>query len=87
MSDSRFPPDSDRFPPDWDRFPPDWDRFPPGWDEARVQRLIAACDSLTDDEWVAEDEAAAAAPHQATVIVPTELLPEIRRLLASHKTA
>lgn len=62
-------------------------RFPPGWDEARVQRLIATCDSLTEDEWVADDEAASEAPHQATVTVPTELLPEIRRLLASHKTA
>ena len=80
MTDSRFSPGSNRFPPGWDR-------FPPGWDESRVQRLIAACDSLTEDEWVAEDEAAAEAPHQATVIVPTELLPEIRRLLASHKTA
>ena len=67
--------------------PPGCNRFPPGWDESRVRRLIAACDSLTDDEWVAEDEAAADAPHQATVTVPTELLPEIRRLLASHKTA
>jgi hypothetical protein len=32
--------------------------FPPGWDEDRVKRLIAHYDALTEDEQVAEDEAA-----------------------------
>ena len=61
-------------------------RFPAGWDDARVQRLIADLDARTDDEWVAADEAAAVDnPTQAVVTVPASLLPEIRRLLASHK--
>ena len=63
-------------------------RFPKGWDEQRVKKLIAELDARTDEEWVAADEAAAAsAEDQAVITVPTALLPEIRRLLASHKSA
>ena len=63
-------------------------RFPKGWDEKRVQQLIAELDSRTDEEWLAADEAAAAdGGDQAVITVPADLLPEIRRLLASHKTA
>lgn len=63
-------------------------RFPPGWDEQRVQRLLAEFDDRTEEEWVAADEAAAAeGDDQAVVTVPTALLPEVRRLLATHKPA
>jgi hypothetical protein len=49
-------------------------------------RLLAELDSRTDEEWVAADEAAAAeGGDQAVVTVPAARLPEIRRLLASHK--
>ena len=33
-------------------------RFPKGWDEQRVKRLIAELDARTDEEWIADDEAA-----------------------------
>jgi hypothetical protein len=63
-------------------------RFPKGWDEQRVKQLIAELDARTDEEWIAADEAATGVGDEHTVItVPTALLPEIRRLLASHKTA
>jgi hypothetical protein len=63
-------------------------RFPAGWDEQRVQRLLAELEARTEDELVAEDEAAAEPRRgQAVITVPDELLPEIRRLLAAHKTA
>jgi hypothetical protein len=63
-------------------------RFPKGWDEARVKQLIAELDARTDEEWIAADEAATAdGGDQAVITVPATLLPEIRRLLASHKTA
>lgn len=63
-------------------------RFPPGWDEQRVKRLIAELDARTDEEWIVADEAAAADEGDQTVItVPAALLPEIRRVLALHKTA
>ena len=63
-------------------------RFPKGWDASRVQRLIADLDARTDEEWIAADEAAAVdGDGQAVITVPAVLLPEIRRLLASHMTA
>ena len=63
-------------------------RFPAGWDERRVRELLAELDARTEEEWVAADEAAAAENEdQAVVTVPAALLPEIRKLLAAHKTA
>jgi hypothetical protein len=57
-------------------------RFPEGWDEQRVKRLIAELDACAADEAAAADDS-----DQAVITVPVTLLPEIRRLLASHKTA
>lgn len=63
-------------------------RFPAGWDEQRVRDLLAELEARSEEEWIAADEAAAAeSDDQAVVAVPTELLPEIRRLLAAHKSA
>jgi hypothetical protein len=45
-------------------------------------------DARTDEEWVAADEAAAVeGEEQAVITVPSVLLPEIRRLLASHQAS
>jgi hypothetical protein len=63
-------------------------QFPAGWDEQRVKRLLAELDARTDEQWVAADEAATAeGGEQAVITVPSVLLPEIRRLLASHQTS
>lgn len=63
-------------------------RFPAGWDEGRVRELLTELDARTEEEWIAADEAAAAENEEQTVVtVPTALLPEIRKLLAAHKTA
>lgn len=63
-------------------------KFPAGWDEQRVQRLLAELDARTDEEWVAADEAAAAEEGGQTVVtIPSALLPEVRKLLATHKSA
>jgi hypothetical protein len=61
---------------------------PAGWDEQRVRQLLAELDERTDEEWIAADEAGATeGGDQAIITVPVTLLPEIRRLLASTKTA
>jgi hypothetical protein len=63
-------------------------RFPKGWDEQPVKRVIAELDARSDEEWIAADEAAAAdGGDQAVITVPAKLLPEIRRLLAAHRSA
>ena len=63
-------------------------KFPPGWNADRVKRLIDHYEGLSEDEQVAEDEAAAReGTGQAVISVPEDLLPAIRQLLATHKTA
>jgi len=57
-------------------------KFPPGWDAERVRRLIAHYDAQDEDAQVAEDEAAQEAEGQATVIVPCDLVPAIRQMIA-----
>ena len=60
-------------------------KFPPGWDEERVRRVLAHYEQQTEDEAVAEDEAAFEDSTQTVIEVPKELLPAIRELIARHK--
>ena len=60
-------------------------RFPPGWDEERVRRVLAHYEEQSEDEAVAEDEAAFEEPNQTVMEVPTVLVPAIRELIAKHK--
>lgn len=54
-------------------------RFPPGWDGARVREVLDHYENQSEDEAVAEDEAAFAA---ATMMaVPPPLVPEVRDLI------
>jgi len=62
-------------------------RFPPGWDEERVRRLIARYESQTEDEAVAEDEAALEDASQTLIEVPNELVPAVRAMIAKHRKA
>ena len=62
----------------------DTQSLPRGWDEERVKRLIAHYESLTEEEQVAEDEAAVTEQKGQTVVtVPDTLLPAIRHMLAN----
>ena len=56
-------------------------KLPRGWDEKRVRRVLEHYENQTEDEAVAEDEAAFEAEGQTVMIVPTELVPAIRQLL------
>ena len=61
--------------------------FPPGWDEKRVERVLAHYSSQSEEEAVAEDEAAFDALGQTLMEVPTELVPAVRELIAKHTPA
>ena len=62
-------------------------QFPKGWDEKRVKDLIAYYDNQTDEEGAAEYEAGMAIEGQSMMLVPRELMPEIRKLIARHEKA
>ena len=62
-------------------------RFPPGWDEARVRDLIEHYESQTEDEAVAEDEAAFEDRPQTVMLIPNELVPAVRALLPASPDA
>jgi len=57
-------------------------KFPKGWDENRVRRVLDHYDMLTDEEAVAEDEAAWENPTETFMEIPNDLIPTIRELLA-----
>ena len=58
--------------------------FTPGWDEGRVRRLLQHYESQTEEEMVAEDEAAFEDPTQTVMEIPNELVPSVRALLSKH---
>ncbi|MHC4471549.1 MAG: hypothetical protein ACYS99_11355 [Planctomycetota bacterium] len=59
-------------------------RYPPGWDEERVRRVLAHYEEQSDEEAVAEDEAAYEVPEHTAMEVPVDLVPAVRKLLAKH---
>jgi hypothetical protein len=59
--------------------------YPPGWDEARVRRVLAHYEEQSEEEAVAEDEAAFEPITKTTIEVPIELLPTVRELIAKHQ--
>ena len=57
-------------------------KFPTGWDEKRVKRVLQHYESQSEDEAVAEDEAAYEDTNQTFMEIPNELVPVIRELIA-----
>jgi hypothetical protein len=56
-------------------------KYPVGWDEERVRKLAEHYDNQTEDEQAAEIEAALTEKNQTVMVVPTELVPEIIKLI------
>ena len=56
--------------------------FPAGWDEERVNKVLAHYENQTEEQAMAEDEAAWEDRSKTFIEVPTKLLPTIRELLA-----
>lgn len=59
--------------------------FPAGWDEERVRRVLEHYEGQSEEEAVAEDEAAYEDRTQTLIEVPVELVPDVRELIARHR--
>ena len=57
-------------------------KFSKGWDEARVKRVLDHYEYQTEDEAVAEDEAAWEDTSHTFIEVPNEFVPTLRELIA-----
>ena len=60
-------------------------RFPDGWDEARVKRVLEHYESQTEEEAVAEDEAAYESTTHTAMEIPVDLVPKVRELIAKRR--
>ena len=56
-------------------------KFPRGWDEARVREVLDHYENQTEEEAVAEDEAAFRSRTQTVMVVPKKLVPAITKLI------
>jgi hypothetical protein len=57
-------------------------KFPAGWDEARVRRVLEHYEQQSEEEAIAEDEAAYESPTHTMMEVPVDLVPAVRELIA-----
>ena len=62
-------------------------KFPLGWSADRVRRVLEHYEAQTEDEAVAEDEAAFEQAGQTVVEIPSDLLPAVRELIAKRKAS
>jgi hypothetical protein len=60
-------------------------KFPTGWDEERVRQVLLHYEAQSEEESVAEDEAAFDDPTQTVIEIPRELVPAVRELIAKHE--
>lgn len=58
--------------------------FPTGWNEERVRAVLQHYEEQSEVEAVAEDEGRFHAKGMTAMDIPTELVPEVRALLAAH---
>ena len=59
-------------------------KYPPGWDEERVRRVLEYYEGQSEEEALAEDEAAFENTKRTIMEVPIELVLMVRELLAKH---
>ena len=58
--------------------------YPAGWDEDRVRRVLEHYETQSDEQAVAEDEAAYEATTHTAMEVPVELVPAVRERIAKR---
>lgn len=59
--------------------------FPAGWNEQRVRDVLEHYENQSDEDAVAEHEAALLSPEHTVMEVPVELVPLFRQLIAEHE--
>jgi hypothetical protein len=60
-------------------------KFPKGWDEARVEDVLTHYEEQSEEQAVAEDEAAFEKDAPTVMKVPAKLVPAVRELIAKQK--
>ena len=60
--------------------------FPPGWDEKRVRDIIEYYESQSEEEALAEDEAAFEDETRTVMLIPDDLVPAVEALLAERES-
>jgi len=60
-------------------------KYPDGWDAERVRRVLEHYESQSDEEAVAEDEAAYETTTHTAMEVPVDLVPMVRELIAKRR--
>lgn len=63
----------------------DPNKYPKGWNAAKVRAIIDHYDNQTEEEAIAEDDAAWANSKYCAVPVPNELVGEVNKLIAQHE--
>ena len=58
-------------------------KFPKGWNEKRVNKVLKHYEKQTQEQAVAEDEAALKRKNET--LVPSELVPAILEMISKHK--
>ena len=62
-------------------------RLPKGWTEKQIRALAARHDMQTEEEQAAEIEGALSKSGQTLIVVPTELVPKIVKMIAKKRPA
>jgi hypothetical protein len=60
------------------------DKFPTDWDDQKVRRVLAHYESQSEEDALAEDEAAIQ-PSDTVMNIPHELVPKVRELIAKRQ--
>ncbi|MFO0967984.1 MAG: hypothetical protein U0793_20695 [Gemmataceae bacterium] len=61
--------------------------YPAGWNEKRVRQLAGYYDKQSEDEQLAEHEAAFKDKAKTVMVVPTDLVPAIVKLISKKRPA
>jgi len=61
-------------------------KFPPGWDEERVRRVLNHYEHQTEEQSLAEVEAAYEQEELSMMEIPNDLVPKVRHLIAEYQS-